>query len=299
MSMGFVGVSTGESSIRRIFPVWAEILGLPTRELTGFDLPVDAAREEYRDVITRIAADPGMPGALITSHKTGVYAAAQDLFDELDPDARRFGEISSLSKKDGKLTGHAFDPVTAGLAMEEFLPRDHFRDTGGELLCLGAGGAGTAIIWYLAHRADTPSRIFCTDTSHRKLAALRAMLRRERVRAHVDTVPVTGPADGLIELLPPGSMVVNATGMGKDTPGSPISERCAFPPGCLVWEINYRGTLDFLATAHAREAADDLTVVDGWRYFVHGWAQVIADVFDVKLTGEQMLQLSDAAVSVR
>ncbi|ALG07254.1 shikimate dehydrogenase family protein [Kibdelosporangium phytohabitans] len=297
--MGFVGVSTGESSIRRIFPVWAEILGLPTRELTGFDLPVGAARDDYRDVITRIAADPEIPGALITTHKIGVYQSARDLFDELDPDATRFGEISSLSKKDGKLTGHAFDPVTAGLAMEEFIPPGHFGSTGGELLCLGAGGAGTAIVWYLAHRADMPRRIFCTDRSNHKLAALRAMLRRERVRVHVDTVPVTGPVDGLIELLPPGSMIVNATGMGKDTPGSPISAGCEFPPGCLIWEINYRGSLGFLATARARAAADELTVVDGWRYFVHGWAQVIADVFDVKLTGEQMRRLSDAAVAVR
>ncbi|ONI81011.1 shikimate dehydrogenase [Actinosynnema sp. ALI-1.44] len=297
--MGFVGVRTGESSIRRIFPVWAEILRLPTRELTGFDLPIDAARDDYRDVITRIAHDPQIPGALITSHKTGVYRSAADLFDEIDPDAERFGEISSLSKKDGKLTGRAFDPITAGLAMEEFIPPDHFRGTGGELLCLGAGSAGTAIIWYLAHRADMPRRIFCTDRSTSRLTALRAMLRRERVRVHVDTVPVTGPVDGLIELLPPGSMVVNATGMGKDTPGSPISETCEFPSGCLVWEINYQGTLDFLATARARQAADDLTVVDGWRYFVHGWAKVIADVFDVGLTGEQIRQLSDAAVAVR
>ncbi|CAM3319931.1 shikimate dehydrogenase [Kibdelosporangium persicum] len=300
MSMGFVGVSTSESSIRRIFPLWAEILGLPTRELIGFDLPLDADRERYRDVIRRIADDPRMRGALITTHKLGVYEAARDLFDDVDPEAQRFREISSLSKKDGRLRGHALDAVTAGLAMEEFIPAGHFGRTGGELLCLGAGGAGTAIIWYLLHRPDRPRRIFCTDKVNRKLVALRAMLRRAGIAtAHLDTQVVTGPADGLIELMPPGSLMVNATGMGKDTPGSPISAACRFPPGSLVWEINYRGSLEFLATARARQAVDDLTVVDGWRYFVHGWAQVIATVFDVPLTPRTMDDLSDAALTLR
>lgn len=299
MSMGFVGVSTGESSIRRIFPLWAEILGLPTRELTCFDLPLDASREQYRDVVTRIASDPDMPGALITTHKIGVYTSAADLFGELDPHVTTFGEISSMSKKDGRLAGHALDAVTAGLAMEEFIPPGHFERTGGELLCLGAGGAGRAIVWYLATRGERPRRIFCTDTSNHKLTALRAMLRNNRVNVHVDTVPVVGPADGLIELLPPGSVVVNATGMGKDIPGSPVSDACRFPSGCLVWEINYRGSLEFLATARERQAADNLTVTDGWRYFVHGWAQVIAKVFGVPLTPSTMDELSEAALAVR
>lgn len=300
MSMGFVGVSTGESSIRRVFPQWAEILGLPTRELTGFDLPLGASREQYRDVITRIADDPAMPGALITTHKIAVYNAAWDLFDEVDGDAQRFREISSMSKKDGRLVGHALDAVTAGLAMEEFIPPGHFHRTGGELLCLGMGGAGTAIVWYLLHREDRPKRIFCTDMSGRKLAALRAMLRRTGMSAsHLDTLEVTGPADGLIELMAPGSLVVNATGMGKDTPGSPISSQCCFPSGSLVWEINYRGSLDFLRIAREREAVDDLTVVDGWRYFIHGWAQVISTVFQVELTPGKMTELSEAAGALR
>ena len=28
--MGFVGVATGTSSIRKVFPLWADALGLPT-----------------------------------------------------------------------------------------------------------------------------------------------------------------------------------------------------------------------------------------------------------------------------
>jgi shikimate 5-dehydrogenase len=297
--MGFVGVSTAESSIMRIFPRWAEILGLPTRTLTGFDLPLDAPAEAYRDVIGRIAANSEMPGALITTHKIGVYQAAADLFDELDDFSALCGEISSLSKRDGRLVGHALDPVTAGLAIEEFLPDNHFASTGGELLCMGAGGAGTAVVWYLAHRADAPKRIFCTDVSKKRLTALRFLLRKGSVPTHVDTVQVLGPVDTLMSQLPPGSVVVNATGLGKDRPGSPVTEEACFPRGGVAWEVNYRGSLEFLATAHGRQAVDNLTVVDGWRYFVHGWSKVIATVFQVELTPALLDELSSAAEELR
>jgi shikimate 5-dehydrogenase len=295
--MGFVGVSTSQSSIMRVFPRWASILGLPTTRLTGFDLPLDASREQYREVITRIAEDDDMSGALITTHKIGVYQAASDLFAELDEFAALCGEISSVSKRDGKLIGHAKDPRTAGLALEEFLAPDHFAATSGELLCLGAGGSGTAIIWYLVHRADAPKRVVCTDTDPKRLAALESLLQRGGVSA--ETLLVSGPADSLIADLPPGSLVVNATGLGKDRPGSPVTEDVRFPQGGFVWEVNYRGSLEFLVSARNRQTADGLTVVDGWRYFVHGWSQVIAEVFNLTLDPSTVRQLSQAAAAAR
>jgi shikimate dehydrogenase len=293
VSMGFVGVSTAQSSIMRVFPAWARILGLPTDQLTGFDLPLGASRAQYRSVVSRIADDPGMPGALITTHKIGVYQAAADLFASLDDFAALCGEISSVSKRDGKLIGHAKDPMTAGLAIEEFLPGDHFAATGGELLCLGAGGSGTSIIWYLAHRADAPKRIVCTDTNPQRLAALTAL------GVPVETHVVSGPADSLVASMPPGSLVVNATGLGKDRPGSPVTDDVRFPLGGVVWEVNYRGSLEFLVAASNRQAADGLTVVDGWRYFVHGWSQVIAEVFGLTLDPAIVQTLSVAAADVR
>jgi shikimate 5-dehydrogenase len=287
--MGFVGVSTGQSSIVKVFPEWVRVLGLPSAVLTGFDLPLDASRAQYRDVVGRIAGDPGMFGALITTHKIGVYQAAADLFDELDEFAALCGEISSVSKREGRLIGHAKDPITAGLSIEEFLPPRHFAETGGELLCLGAGGAGTAITWYLSRRDDAPKRIVCTDTSAERLKALNAVM-------DVDTVLVDAPADELLAALPPGSLVVNATGLGKDRPGSPISDEARFPDGGFAWELNYRGSLEFLATAKRH---DGLTVVDGWRYFIHGWSQVIAEVFGLSLDADTVRRLAEAAGAVR
>ena len=39
----------------------------------------------------------------------------------------------------------------------------------------------------------------------------------------------------------------------------------------------------FLRQARAQQAARKLQVEDGWVYFIHGWTQVIAEVFDIRI----------------
>ena len=112
--MGFVGVDTAHSSIMKVFPLWADHLGLPTRELRGHDVPLDAPDDTYRDLVRAIRDDEHHLGALVTTHKVRVFEAAHDLFDELDALSEQCGEISSISKRDGRLLGGAKDPLTAG-----------------------------------------------------------------------------------------------------------------------------------------------------------------------------------------
>ncbi|WP_222721583.1 shikimate dehydrogenase family protein [Actinomadura sp. HBU206391] len=302
LKMGFVGVLTAGSSIMKVFPRWAQALGLPTRRLAGHDLPLDASDADYRTLVAAIRDDPAHLGALVTTHKIGVFQAAAELFDEVDDFARLCGEISSISKDGGRLIGHAKDPVTAGLSLEEFLPPDHFRHTGADVVCLGAGGAGTALTWYLARRPDRPGRIVCTDVSAERLAHLRdvhvgggldpGVFRYERVES-------AGDGDRLVAAAAPGTLVVNATGLGKDRPGSPLTDGARFPEHGLVWELNYRGRLDFLQQALAQRAERDLTVIDGWRYFIHGWTQVIAEVFHLDLDAPAVERLAAMAQELR
>ena len=154
--MEFVGVTTGSSSIMKLFPLWARELGIDA-ELSGRDVPLGAPPETYREILEHVRDDDGTLGALVTTHKLAVLAAARDLFDELDANAERLGEVSSISKRDGRLIGHAFDPITSGYALERIGPFD------GDVLCLGAGGAGAAIVLHLLSR-DRPPRIAVTDT---------------------------------------------------------------------------------------------------------------------------------------
>ena len=99
--------------------------------------------------------------------------------------------------------------------------------------------------------------------------------------------------------LPPGSLVVNATGMGKDLPGSPIGPAGVFPQAGLVWELNYRGELEFLRQAHRQQGPRRLRIEDGWGYFLHGWTQAIAEVFTLPLTPQLFARLDRAASALR
>ncbi|KJQ55168.1 shikimate dehydrogenase family protein [Microbacterium sp. SA39] len=300
--MGFVGVTTASSSIMKVFPLWADILGLPTRTLIGHDLPMDADPAQYRGMVEQIRDDPRHRGALVTTHKMNVYAAASDLFDELDPFAISCAEISSISKRGALLSGRAKDPITVDLALNDFLPMDHFARTGAGVVILGAGGSGTALSWALAERGDAPTRVTVTARTQDKLDHLREVHRQHGTRDGLLEYVVTETpeeADAVVAAAPAGSVIANATGLGKDRPGSPLTAAVEFPEGAFAWEFNYRGSLEFLHQARAQEQARGLRVLDGWRYFIHGWSQVVADVFELDLTPEIVQRLAAAAESVR
>jgi shikimate 5-dehydrogenase len=302
--MGFVGVSTAQSLIMRVFPAWAAILDLPTDRLVGHDVPPGSPPQVYAELVAGIKADPLHHGALVTTHKMAVFQAAGYLFDEFDAFALACHEVSSIAKRDGgrRLLGHAKDPITVGLSLEEFLPPDHFATTGGSMVVLGAGGSGTALTWYLQDRADRPEETVVVARRQESLDALRAIHDARgtapgALRFLVAATPAE--ADAVVAAQPLGSVIVNATGMGKDRPGSPLSDAVVFPEQAVVWEFNYRGSLEFLHQAEARQAERGLHVVDGWDYFIHGWSQVVAEVFDIDLTPERFAALSEAAYALR
>jgi shikimate dehydrogenase len=291
----FIGVSTSGSSIFELFPRWAEILGIEA-SLEGYDIPLGAPPESFRAAVELIAGDPERLGALVTAHKVDVYRHADDLFAELDSNAHLCGEISCISKRGARVVGHAKDPITAGRTLAEFVPPGHW-ESGAHVLCLGAGGAGTAIVVHLAGLDEGPEKLVVSDTNPARLDSLAGALEQLGALSRVRFEHVSSAAgnDALLQPLAPRSLVVNATGLGKDAPGSPISDDATFPPHGLVWELNYRGDLRFLQQGRQQAEAKRLKLHDGWRYFLHGWSEVIAEVFHLDLTEELFEQLAEAA----
>lgn len=301
-TMYFVGVTTGQSSIMKLFPIWARELGIDA-VIKGIDLPIHASAEDYRAVAAFIKDDPLSLGALVTTHKIDMYNAAADMFDCLDPYAKRFGELSSISKRDGKFCAHAKDPISSGLALDTFVPRDHWLKTGAQVCILGAGGSALSISACLAdsgrHGADVPSRIHLNNRSAPRLSEAARILEYLDVPMSYHLCKSPALNDRIVESLPAGSLIVNATGLGKDRPGSPLTARCKFPENGLVWELNYRGTLEFMHQAKAQEEGRGLFIEDGWTYFIHGWTQVIAEVFHIDITGERLAACDRLAREMR
>ena len=121
---------------------------------------------------------------------------------------------------------------------------------------------------------------------------MRAVHARLGFAIPVDYAPA---ADNDTEVagLPDASVVVNATGLGKDRPGSPLGAAARFPRDGIAWDFNYRGELVFLEQARAAS----VRAVDGWHYFIHGWTRVIAEVFaiDIPTAGPEFERLSEIA----
>ncbi len=300
----FIGVTTARSSIMKVFPLWMAELGRPEVVLEGVDLAIHDRPEAYRKAVAQIKYDPLSLGALVTTHKIDLLTAARDLFDYLDPYARLCGEVSCISRRDGVLEGHAKDPISAGLSLDDIIGPGYFGRTGGEVLCFGAGGSGVATALHVINkqdRADRPRRFVVVNRSQGRLDTMRRMVEGLNTDIAFEYICNADPArnDAIMAGMPPGSIVINATGMGKDTPGSPVTDKGLFPPNGIAWEFNYRGDLDFMHQALAQREARGLIVEDGWLYFIHGWTQVVAQVLHIDLSADLLARLSDLAAIVR
>lgn len=303
-TMYFIGVTTGQSAMKRIFPRWASILGIGNAQLIGVDLPLQASPHRYREVVSQIKCDPLSMGALITTHKIHLFHAAQDLFDILDQFATLYQEVSCLSKQQGNLVAQAKDAPCARQALQALLGQDYWTRNSGAALCLGAGGAGTAIIMNLLASdafGSGPQRLLVVNNYQYGLDRLRAIVEQAKSPVEVEYILNTDPLynDRLLAALPERSLVINATGMGKDLPGSPITDAGLFPLQSVAWELNYRGKLDFLSQAQAQAQERQVRAYDGWEYFVISWAAYIAEIFHLTITQQQFIQLKEIAEELR
>lgn len=300
----FIGVTTSKSSIMKVFPLWMKVLGREEVVIEGWDCLIHDTNEAYRKAVAQIKYDPLSLGALVTTHKIDLLNAARDMFEYLDPYAQITGEISSISKLEGRLEGHAKDPITSGLSLDAIIGKDYFSRTGGDVLSFGAGGSAIATLLHLINKkdkGDRPKRFTFVNRSQGRLDHAREMVSNLETDIDIEYIQNSDPAvnDKIMEEFSPYSIIINATGMGKDTPGSPITWEGIFPLNSIAWEFNYRGELDFMHQALAQVESRKVIVEDGWLYFVHGWTQVVSQVLHFDLTPELFKKLNEAASSVR
>lgn len=302
----YIGVTTTQSSIMKVFPKWAKYLGLGRPSIVGINCKIHDNPKVYRKVVEFIKNDNNSVGALVTSHKIDLYDAAKDLFDNIDPYANLLGELSCISKRDGNLWAHAKDPITSGLAYESFISKDHWKKFGGEICIMGAGGASLALTTYFIEKMikeEWPSKIYVTNRSTPRLEKMKKIHDQINPGIRIDYhhCPKPEDIDYIVNKLKPSSLVINGTGAGKDFPGSPLTSAAEFPENGFAWDYNFRGDLIFLKQARAQEKEKNLHVEDGWVYFLHGWQRVIAEVFhlDILTSGPKFDDLSRIALKVK
>ena len=291
-NMKFIGVSTSSSSIMKIFPAWNKILGI-NASISGIDIPLNANPDSYISAINQMVNDSECRGALVTTHKLSLYQHAKSLFQEFDDFADTCGEVSCVKIKNGKVSGFAKDPISAGLAIKDFLPNDFF-DSQNEVLLIGDGGAAIAIAWYLSSLPRPPAKIHVLGKDPSRLNNLFKVISKRLPQIEVSiskpeiikTIAQSGKA----------LLIINATGMGKDLPGSPWPNELLFPKNSYLWELNYRGSLEFYHQGKSQEQSQQLTVVDGWNYFIYGWTLVISEVFDLKIDSKILTELKTQAL---
>jgi shikimate dehydrogenase len=284
----FIGVTTGSSLAHQAMACWRSLIGTDV-QLRGVDIPIDAPDDTYEAILDELRGDPTVRGAVVTTHKLRLFEAAQGRFDRLDPLSVACKEVNAIRRSgDGSLEGWARDPISVGRVVDRIWP-----ETSGQVVCLGAGGTAVALAQHLL-ATRTSVNILCADRD-RSAAARVGRLGGHSVVSHLGS----GPWDHLLAAAPPGSLIVNATGLGKDRPGSPITNRAQFPPRSTVWELNYRGQLGFLGRARQQARAHELDVHDGWDLFCHGWAAALGVLFDLDDSPQLGESFIEAARSLR
>jgi len=312
MHFYFIGVTTNESAMARILPLWSKALDL-NLELVGIDLPIEATPAQYRDAISDMKSDPKALGAVVTTHKQKVYEHAADLFDEFDAMAKLTHEVSSIAQTGTSIAGLTMPQcMSSTLALNTMLDVDYWKTRQSDALFLGAGGAARAIVLCLLfdcesdktltkRRPYTPKQITLVDTHQEQLDSVASLLEPLRGNVGIKYVLHASAADNdrLLASVPKGSLIVNATGMGKDRPGSPITDAAKFPEASVVWELNYRGERSFLKQAKSQEERQSLQIHDGWIFFLHGWTQALEPVLQRKFSPGEFDRLAEIAEPFR
>lgn len=305
-TMYFIGVTTSKSSIMKVFPKWMEHFDIKA-EIKGFDFEPHADPKLYQEAVEFIKHDAHSLGALVTTHKLDLLKACKHQFDGLGEYATLLNEVSSISKRGKELWGHAKDPITSGLSLDAIVDESYWNTHGGDLLLLGAGGSSLALTLYLINKRkkgkSTPNRIVICNRSQPRLTDMQEIHKtlQSDIQFEYYLCPEPSQNDKIVDTLAPYSVVANGTGLGKDRPGSPLTDAVNFPENSVVWDFNYRGDLIFLDQARNQQKEKNITIEDGWLYFVYGWTQVIAEVFhiDIPTSGAGFDELSDIANSIR
>jgi shikimate dehydrogenase len=269
----FLGVRTVGSASHRAFPAWVQAIGW-SASLVGIDIPLDSPCPRYREFVKRMRNDGACAGAQVTSHKVRIFDCLAEELDILDSDTHFLGEVGAISTARGKLSGFSPDMLAVGEELSRLLIDETHNIGSREVVILGGGGAGRAVaLASIRLGKSIVSKITITERNDTIRTDLESRLEGSLHGSDLPDLEVHDSTenDDIVAHAPAGSLIVNATGLGKDIEGSPISPRVIFPWESIAWDLNYRGDLRFLTHARSQSRLHGIRVADGWNYFLRNW----------------------------
>ena len=231
---------------------------------------VDFMRDEYHVV-----------GAIMVSDAANLFEHAQHMFDEFDDDAQLLGEIGVAVRAPGKLTALAPAKSAAQQAYHALFGE---KSEPAEALIIGATRPARALAMALSSSAGEtgPCQVTLTTFDGKSMTDMRQRIaelpdEKRPILRHIETQL---EHDRLVTLLPPGSLVVNATPLADEDTPSPVGSAALFPQDGLVWDLDAVGiSSPFLDKARQQRSARGLRLADGPAFHQLQWLAAVAAVF--------------------
>ena len=263
------------------YPKWARRFGHRSTAIVPVAAPSQADVDGYARFIEFLRDEYNAVGAVMVSQASPLFDHARQLFDAFDDNAALLGEIGVAVRAPGSLSALAPAKTAAQRAYEYTFGNDIDPP---EALIMGTTGPARALALALSTAAGKsgPRRVCLTTLDGKSMTDMRKRVAAlpEDQRPVLRHIQSQLEHDRLVTLLPPGSLVVNATGpIDIDTP-SPVGSAALFPKNGLVWDLDAVGiSSPFLDKAHQQRRERGLRLADGPVFYRFQWLTAAAAVF--------------------
>ena len=276
-----VGAQPLPQALLDVYPKWARKFGHRSTAIVPVSAPSESDASEYRRFIDFLRDEYNAVGAVMVSQASTLFEHTRQLFDGFDDDTELLGEIGVAVRAPGTLSALAPAKGAAQQAYEHMFGDDIDPP---EVLIIGANGPARALALALSSSTGKsgPRRVCLTTLDGKSMTDMRqrvADLPEDR-RPTLRHIQSQLEHDRLVTLLPPGSLIVNATvHANADTP-SPVGPAALFPKNGLVWDLDAIGiSSPFLDKARQQRRERGLRLADGPVFHHCQWLAAAAAVF--------------------
>jgi shikimate dehydrogenase len=217
--LGLTGYPIGHSLSPKIHTAALKACGLQG-DYSLFPIHPDD-KQGLKDLLARISSGEVTGLNVTIPHKQNVI----EFVDELTPTAKAIGAVNTIYSKEGKLVGDNTDASGFLSDLKTFLGDSPLNFSA---LVLGAGGSARAVVYALLNDGWTVT------------IAARRIEQAQELAAQFKTANAAGLNFQTFNFST-FNLIINTTplGMSPNIDQSPLSEKAAFSPGTMIYDLVY------------------------------------------------------------